>query len=308
VFLECDVSSTPREIDLEEIQDYVPPPMTHDYIPTTVVAHHVENAPSSATPSITENEVVPMVDEQQAKNFGANEAPLDNEQEVEPEQPQEEINEPPPERRSQRERKSDISKDYVVYISEDIGKMDDPASYKEAMMSGNLKKWFKAMEDELSSMNSNGVWDLVEISDGAKKVRCKWVYKTKYDSKGKVERFKVRLVAKGFTQREGIDYTEIFSSVSKNDLFRIVMALVAHYDLELHQINVKTVFLNGDLQENIYIVQPGGFVMEGKEHMGCKLKKSIYGLKQAFRQWYLKFDEIIKKFSFIKNQVDNCMR
>jgi hypothetical protein len=183
--------------------------------------------------------------------------------------------------------------------------MDDPASYKEVVMSENLKKWLETMEDELSSMSSNGVWDLVEISDGAKKVGCKWVYKTKYDSKGKIKRVKARLVAKGFTQREGIDYTETFSPVSNKDSFQIVMALVAHYDLELHQMDVKTVFLNGDLQENVYMAQSEGFVMKGKEHMGYKLKKSIYGLKQASRQWYLKFDEVIKKFGFIKNQVDN---
>jgi hypothetical protein len=183
--------------------------------------------------------------------------------------------------------------------------MDDPASYKEVVMSENLKKWLETMEDELSSMSSNGVWDLVEISDGAKKVGCKWVYKTKYDSKGKIKRVKARLVAKGFTQREGIDYTETFSPVSNKDSFQIVMALVAHYDLELHQMDVKIVFLNGDLQENVYMAQSEGFVMKGKEHMGYKLKKSIYGLKQASRQWYLKFDEVIKKFGFIKNQVDN---
>jgi hypothetical protein len=140
----------------------------------------------------------------------------------------------------------------------------------------------------------------VEISNGTKNVGCKWIYKTKYDSKGKIERFKARLAAKGFTQREEIDYTETFSPVSKKDSFQIVMALVAHYDFELHQMNVKTVFLNGDLQENIYMTQPEGFVVKGKEHMGCKLKKSIYRLKQASRQWYLKFDEVIKKFGFIE--------
>jgi hypothetical protein len=178
---------------------------------------------------------------------------------------------------------------------------------KEAMMSENSKKWLEAMEDELSSMSSNGVWDLVEIPDGAKRVGCKWVYKTKYDSKPKIERFKARLVAKCFTQRKGIDYTETFSPVSKKDSFQIVMVLVAHYDLELHQMDVKTAFLNGGLQENVYMAQPEGFVMEDKEHMRCKLKKSIYGLKQASRQWYLKFDEVIKKFGFIENQVDNCI-
>jgi hypothetical protein len=118
--------------------------MTHDYIPTTVVAPHVESVPlsenTSAPPAIIENEDVPMVDEQQAENSRANEAPLNNEQEVEPKHPQEEINDPPPIKRSQCERKSAISKDYVVYISEDLGKMNDPASYKESMMSENPKR------------------------------------------------------------------------------------------------------------------------------------------------------------------------
>jgi hypothetical protein len=129
----------------------------------------------------------------------------------------------------------------------------------------------------------------------------------KYDSKGKIERFKVRLVTNGFTQREEIDYTETFSHVSKKDSFRIVMALVAHYDLELHQMNIKTMFLNGDLKESVYIAQSKGVAIEGKEHMRCRLKKSIYGLKQALRQWYLKFNEVVKKFGFVENQVDNCI-
>jgi hypothetical protein len=90
------------------------------------------------------------------------------------------------------------------------------------------------MEDELESMRMNKVWDLEVIPQGAKTVGCKWVYKTKRDSRGNVERYKARLVAKGFTQREGIDYHETFSHVSTKDSFRIIMALVAHFDLELH--------------------------------------------------------------------------
>jgi hypothetical protein len=90
------------------------------------------------------------------------------------------------------------------------------------------------MEEELKSMSSNDVWDLVDILNVVKPVGCKWVYKTKRDSKGNVERFKERLVAKGFTQKEGVDYNKIFSPVSKKDSFRIIMALVAYYDLELH--------------------------------------------------------------------------
>ena len=124
---------------------------------------------------------------------------------------------------------------------------------------------------------------------------------------GNVERYKARLVAKGFTQREGIDYNKTFSPVSCKDSFIIIMVLVAHYDLELHHIDVKTTFLNWDLEENVYMAQPKGFVVEEKERMGCRLKKSIYGLKQASRQWHLKFDSTIRNFGFQKNIEDNCV-
>jgi hypothetical protein len=131
--------------------------------------------------------------------------------------------------------------------------------------------------------------------------------KTKYDSKGNIERFKACLVAKGFMPREDIDCNETFSPISCKDSFRIIIALVVHYDLELHQMDVKTTFLNGDVLENVYMAQPKGFAMKRKEHMGCHMKKSIYGVKQASRQWYLKFDETIRNFGFKENEEDNCI-
>ena len=137
-------------------------------------------------------------------------------------------------RRSTRPRKSAISTDFKVYNTEMVHMEKDPTSYEEAMRSPHSSKWMKAMEDEMKSMSSKDVWDLEEIPKGAKTVGCKWVYKIKYDSKGNIEKYKARLVAKGFTQREGIDYNETFSPVSCKDSFRIIMALVAHFDLELH--------------------------------------------------------------------------
>jgi hypothetical protein len=154
------------------------------------------------------------------------------------------------------------------------------------MMSESSLKLCEAMDGELRSMSSNGVW---EIRNGAKKVACKWVYKTKYVSKGKIERFKTRLVAKVLTIREGIDYTKTSSPVSKKDSFRIAMTLVAHFDLELQQINVKTSLLNVILHEDVYMVQLEGFVVKVKELMRCK------------------FHEVIKQFGFIKNKMDNCI-
>ena len=163
------------------------------------------------------------------------------------------------------------------------------------------------MHDEMASMYHNGVWDLVELPDGCRPIGCKWVFKTKRDARGQVERYKARLVAKGFSQREGIDYTETYSPVSTKDSFRIIMALVAHFNLELHQMDVKTAFLNGSLSEDVYMVQPDGFVETGTENMVCKLKRSIYGLKQASRQWYLKFHDIVTSYGFQENAVDQCI-
>ena len=109
------------------------------------------------------------------------------------------------------------------------------------------------------------------------------VYKTKRDSKGDIERYKARLVAKGYTQQERVDYNETFSPVSTKDSFRVIMALVAHFDLFLHQMDVKIAFLNVNLEEEIYMKQPEGFIQEGRESLVCKLNKSIYGLRQASR-------------------------
>ena len=147
------------------------------------------------------------------------------------------------------------------------------------MECNNSEKWINAMKEELKSMDDNKVWDLVELPEGSKQVSCKWVFKTNHDSEGNIERYKAKLVAKGYTQKDVIYYKETISLVYKKDSLRIVMALVAHYDLELHQIDVKTAFLNGDLGEEVYMDQLDGFLTTGKEQLVCKLRKSIYGLK-----------------------------
>ena len=196
----------------------------------------------------------------------------------EPQRPQPEVSL----RRSTRERRKAISDDYTVFLQEhefDTGLEDDPTSVNQAKQCTNSEKWITAMQEEMKSMKDNGVWDLVELPKGIKPIGCKWIFKTKRDSKGNVERYKARLVAKGYTQKEGIDYKKTFSPVSTKDSFRIIMALVAHCDLELHQMDVKTTFLNGDIDETIYMVQPKNFEFGNPKHLVCRLKKSIYGLK-----------------------------
>ena len=148
----------------------------------------------------------------------------------------------------------------------------------------------------MKSIKNNNIWDLVKLPKGAKHIWCKWIFKTKRDSKGNIEIYKAYLITKGFTQKECIDYKEIFSLISTEDSFRIIMALVAHFDLELHQMDVKTVLLIGDIEETIYIyiymVQSENFVTGDPKNMVCKLKKSIYGLKQASHQRYHKFHQV----------------
>ena len=147
-------------------------------------------------------------------------------------------------RRSTRERKSAISNDYVLYQveSEEIN-IKDPVSYSQAVKDVNSDKWIDAMKDEIKSMAENEVWDVVQLPKGHKPVGCKWIFKTKLDCNGNIERHEARLVAKVFNQKEGIDYTETFSHVSRKNSLRIIMALIAQYDLELHQMDVKLPFL-----------------------------------------------------------------
>ncbi|KAM1804496.1 hypothetical protein ACFX12_030350 [Malus domestica] len=169
-------------------------------------------------------------------------------------------------RKSSRVKKPTILVDYV-YLQEaefDIGDIDDPVTYQQAIQCPHVALWKKAMEEELDSMSKNKVWNLVNFTSNVKPIGCKWVYKTKRDAAGRIERYKARLVAKGFTQSEGIDYNDTFSPVCSKDSMRIIMALTSHFDRELHQMDVKTAFLNGDLQEDIYMVQPPRFVKRGK--------------------------------------------
>ena len=139
------------------------------------------------------------------------------------------------------------------------------------------------MKSELDSMYSNQVWDLVKAPNDIKCVGCKWVYKRKRGIDGNVETFKTRLVAKGYTQKEGIAHEETFFPVAMLKSIRILLSIAAHYDYEIWQMDVKTAFLNGNLKEEISMMQPEGFTAKNQEHMVCKLKRYIYELKQASR-------------------------
>ena len=135
----------------------------------------------------------------------------------------------------------------------------------------------------------------------------KWIFKRKLNASGHVDKYRARLVAKGFTQKEGIDFVETFSPVAKFTSIRILAALTAYYNLELHQMDVKTAFLNGHLDEEIYMLQPDGFIEKGNQGKVCKLNRSIYGLKQASRQWNILFDNAITSYGFSMMEGDHCI-
>jgi len=175
---------------------------------------------------------------------------------------------------------------------------DEPANYVEAMMDPDSEKWQSAMRSEIDSMGDNQVWNLVDLTDRVRPIECIWIYKKKKDIDGNVHIYKARLVTKGFRQVQGIDYDETFSPVAMLKSIRIILAIAAYFDYEIWQMDVKTAFLNGNLEEDMYMIQPEGFVDSNNARKICKLKKFIYGLKQASRSWNIRFDEVVKGFGF----------
>nr|GFB13344.1 hypothetical protein [Tanacetum cinerariifolium] len=179
------------------------------------------------------------------------------------------------------------------YVS--LGDLNEPANYKAALSDPEFEKWLVAMNAKMQSMYENKVWRLVVLPPNAKVVKSKGIYKKKTNMDGKVHIYKARLVAKGCTQTYGVDYEETFSPVADIRAIRILIAIAAYYDFEIWQMDVKIVFLNGFLKEEIYMEQPEGFIEPIHPRKVCKLQRSIYGLKQASRSWNKRFDEEIKK-------------
>ena len=175
---------------------------------------------------------------------------------------------------------------------------DDPRTVREAVNFEDSKLWKKAMVEEMDALDKNEAWDIVELPAGRKSVGRKWLFK-KFNAQGKVEKYKARLVAKGYSQVEGIDFGEIFSLVGELTSIRFFLSIATTFDHEVEQLDVKTTFLHGDLEEEIYMKQPEGFVVKGKKELVCKLKKSLYGLKQSPRMWYQNFDTYMLGLGFV---------
>jgi ribonuclease HI len=160
------------------------------------------------------------------------------------------------------------------------------------------------MDDEINSIYMNKTWDLVQLPENKKAIGCKWVYKLKFDDQGNVSRYKARLVAQGFSQKYGEDYDEVFAPVARATTFQVLLSIAGINNYHVKHFDIKTAFLYGEIEEEIYMKQPPGYA---KNNMVCKLNKSLYGLKQAARAWNKVLHEALLEFGFEQNNIDKCL-
>ncbi|CAI7739594.1 unnamed protein product [Closterium sp. NIES-53] len=181
----------------------------------------------------------------------------------------------------------------------------EQATLKEALEISDAEEWKKAMESELKSIEENGTWELVELPKGRKAITSKWLFKIKTDADGKIERYNSRLVAKGYQQKEKVDYKELFAPVEQPTTLRTLLAGATMRGWVVKQMDMITAFLNGVLEEKIFMAQPEGF----DDGIGrvWKLRKVLYGLKQAPRQWYLKLREDLEEIGFTPSYSDHSL-
>jgi hypothetical protein len=180
--------------------------------------------------------------------------------------------------------------------------MVEPRIFEEA---NNDEHWIKAMEEELNQIEKNETWELVPRPKDKNVIGTKWVFRNKLNEDGQVTRNKERLVCKGYAQVEGIDFEETFSHVSRMEAIRMILAYACSKRITVYQMDVKSTFLNGELEEEVYIEQPEGFLLSEREDYVCILKKSLYGLKQAPRAWYSRLDKYLQQQGFRKGNADN---
>ncbi|KAL6982051.1 hypothetical protein U1Q18_052698 [Sarracenia purpurea var. burkii] len=204
-------------------------------------------------------------------------------------------------RRSKRARKStSFGPDFLTYLVE-----NEPRTYQEAVSCPEAPLWKEAIKSEIDSILQNHTWELVDLPQGSKPLGYKWIFKRKMKADGSIDKYKARLVIKGYRQKEGLDYFDTYSPVSRITSIRMITAIAALRNLAIHQMDVKTAFLNGDLDEEIYMEQPEGF--SGPKGKVCRLVRSLYGLKQAPKQWHEKFDSVVLSHGFRINECDKCV-
>jgi Reverse transcriptase (RNA-dependent DNA polymerase)/Integrase core domain/gag-polypeptide of LTR copia-type/GAG-pre-integrase domain len=196
-----------------------------------------------------------------------------------------------------------ISKNFYSFLV-NISNCSEPKNFEEASKNN---VWVTAMNEELEALKKNNTWELTKLPIGKRTVGCRWIYKIKFNSDGTIERYKARLVAKGFTQTYGLDYKETFAPVAKMNTIRTLLSVVVNCDWPLFQMDVKNAFLQGELEEEVYMDLPQGLTMFDKKDVVCRLKKAIYGLKQSPRAWYGKLSTFLIKIGFKRSESDASM-
>ena len=215
-------------------------------------------------------------------------------------------------RRSQRQtiapdRLGAVVGDWWNYASVAISAEDEPKNLNEAFNSKSSKYWKEAVEDEYQSFLKNNTWELVKRPKDKNVITCKWVFKVKRKANGSVDRYKARLVAQGYSQEEGEDYDDTFAPVARYSSIRSILAVANQLNLEVHQMDVKTAYLNGDLEREIYMEQPEGYVDKDQTDLVCRLRKSLYGLKQSARCWNITIDSFLKESGYVQSNADPCV-
>ena len=183
----------------------------------------------------------------------------------------------------------------------------EPSDYADVISSPDAHLWKAAILEEYESLIKNDTWTLSSLPTNRTTIKTRWVFKVKPSTSGNPPRYKARMVAKGFTQRPGIDYNETFSPVVKMDSLRTILSLSAARNLDMTQLDVKPAFLYGEINEKIYLNQPEGFIIPGKEREVCKLNKCIYGLKQSSRVWNKHFSKFLQEFGLNPSVSDPCV-
>jgi hypothetical protein len=177
----------------------------------------------------------------------------------------------------------------------------EPSTYEEATQHG---VWQEAMMEEYVSIMKNDVWEVVPRSEGKKVVGSKWIYKVKHATDGCMDKYKARFMEKGFSQREGVDYEETFTSIARYSSIKIVISLAIEMGWRVHQMDVKIAFLNGVVEEEVYVEQPEGFEVGDREMHVYRLRRALYGLKQAPQAWYSRIDNYLREMGFQWSEAD----
>jgi hypothetical protein len=199
-------------------------------------------------------------------------------------------------------RKSKKPKIFSIYATCMTQILDEePTTFEEAVQK---KQWKEAMTKEHESIMKNDVWEIVPRPKEKLVVTSIWVYNIKHATDGSVEKYKSRFIARGFSQKEGEDYDKTFSPVARYTSIRAIMSLAASMGWSLHKMDVKKTFLNGEIEEEVYIEQPQGFEVHSRDTHACRLKKSLYVLKQAPRAWYDRIDNYLMRLGFSKSHAD----